>query len=121
MRAVIVGPLQFEFSQRGLDSLPAPVHVASRVAAPAKHSRVPTVGVIGVEPVLNQACCPGQHGAARRHLQRLEVQFLERLTTQQRGQFFGDFTAKFGAECGFSYPRFEQPRAGVNAGRRSVR
>jgi len=71
------------------------------MAAAAQHGRVAAVGVIGVELVLNQARCPGQHRAAHSRLQRLEIEFLDGLPPQLRNQFLGNFTAKFGAERGF--------------------
>jgi len=76
MRAMIVGPIQFEFAQYASNNLCPASGIASGLAACAVQKRTSVIRGVGVEPPLYSARCHSQNLAPRGGLDGFEIRFL---------------------------------------------
>jgi hypothetical protein len=78
---VIVGTLQPEFAEHRLKGLGAALHVAGRLTARARPIGAGEVGVVSIQPLLDDPCRKAQSLPPHGRFQRLEVQRLGSLPT----------------------------------------
>jgi hypothetical protein len=57
--------------------------------------------VVGIQPLLNHACCEAQSLVAHGRFHRLEVQSRRRFPTHQSRNLNGEVVCQSFAECGF--------------------
>jgi hypothetical protein len=108
---MIVSPLQPEFAQDALKTLPPASGIASGLTACAVERRASAIRSVGIEPLLYSARCQSQNLAPRGGFDSFEIYSIRGAATQQRIQINGDVVSQFRGERIFFLNRLRFPRS----------